>query len=208
MTESYARQRILETSVSLFAKKGYAAVGVREIAAQAGVNLAMISYYFGGKIGLLKALMEEFFEGYSRCLSHGHDETIAPEERVRRIIASIVTFVREHTELALVTYNELPFDVPEIAELKAERVSSMMARLHNLIIEFGLDPADNIQKSMIGPLLAGMILNSFRVQPVLTRAFDVEIDDEYFERFIDTVSTIYIHGITGLAQRSRKEEHE
>jgi AcrR family transcriptional regulator len=204
MTDRDAKMRILDAAVSLFARKGFAAVGVRELAAQANVNLAMISYYFDGKIGVLKALMERFFEGYSGCLAHVDDETVAPEERVRRIIASIVNFVRENTDLALVTYNELPFDVPEIAELKAERVSTMMARLQNLIIEIGLDPADNVQKSMIGPLLAGMILSSFRVQPVLTRAFHVTMDDEYYERLIDTVSTIYLHGISGLAKQTRR----
>lgn len=202
MTEGDAKGRILEAAVSLFAKRGYAAVGVREIASEAGVNLAMISYYFDGKIGVLKALMEQFFDGHRRCFTHVDDETATPEERVRRLIGNIVNFVRGNMELALVTYNELPFDLPEIAEMKAERVSLMMARLQNLITEFGLDPADNVQKSMIGPLLAGMILNSFRVQPVLTRAFDVEIDDEYYERFIDTVGTIYIRGITGLADQS------
>jgi AcrR family transcriptional regulator len=205
MTDRDTKMRILEAAIPLFAQKGYAAVGVRELAAQANVNLAMISYYFDGKVGVLKALMERFFEGYSRCLAHVDDDTITPEERVRRIISGIVNFVRENTDLALVTYNELPFDVPEIAELKAERVSSVMARLQNLIFEFGLDPADNVQKSMIGPFLPGMILNSFRVQPVLTRAFDVTMNDEYYERFIDTVTTIYLRGISGLADQSGRE---
>ena len=40
------RQKILEAAISLFAKKGYTGVGVREIAKIAKVNISMISYYY------------------------------------------------------------------------------------------------------------------------------------------------------------------
>ena len=47
---------IIETAEGLFSKKGYEATTVRDIAEQAGVNIAMISYYFGSKEKLLEAL--------------------------------------------------------------------------------------------------------------------------------------------------------
>lgn len=40
---------MLDAAEALFSEKSFAAVGVREIADRAGVNLAMISYYFGSK---------------------------------------------------------------------------------------------------------------------------------------------------------------
>jgi AcrR family transcriptional regulator len=48
--------QIIETAEQLFAKKGYEATTVRDIAGQADVNIAMISYYFGSKEKLLEAL--------------------------------------------------------------------------------------------------------------------------------------------------------
>jgi len=48
--------QIIETAEGLFSKKGYEATTVRDIAEQAGVNIAMISYYFGSKEKLLEAL--------------------------------------------------------------------------------------------------------------------------------------------------------
>src|SRR5436305_14901601 len=48
--------QIIETAEQLFSKKGYEATTVRDIAEQAGVNIAMISYYFGSKEKLLEAL--------------------------------------------------------------------------------------------------------------------------------------------------------
>ncbi len=50
--------QIMEAAEELFAKKGFNGTPVREIAEKAGVNLAMISYYFGSKDKLLEALFE------------------------------------------------------------------------------------------------------------------------------------------------------
>ena len=68
-TNKEPKQRIMDAAISLFAQKGYAGVGVREIASKADVNIAMISYYFEGKLGILKAIIEEFFSHYSEILS-------------------------------------------------------------------------------------------------------------------------------------------
>jgi len=58
---SKAQIKILKVAEELFAKKGYEAVSVREIAKLADVNVSMVSYYFGGKEGLYKAIIESHF---------------------------------------------------------------------------------------------------------------------------------------------------
>ena len=42
MSEQNTKQRILDIAIVLFAQKGYSAVGVREIAKEANVNVSMI----------------------------------------------------------------------------------------------------------------------------------------------------------------------
>jgi TetR/AcrR family transcriptional regulator, regulator of cefoperazone and chloramphenicol sensitivity len=49
------RQKILLTALELFATQGFERTTVRQIAKNAGVNIAAISYYFGDKAGLYKA---------------------------------------------------------------------------------------------------------------------------------------------------------
>lgn len=44
-----ASTKIINSAAYLFSRKGFAGAGVREIAARAGVNISMISYYYGGK---------------------------------------------------------------------------------------------------------------------------------------------------------------
>ncbi|GAB3958544.1 hypothetical protein GCM10029978_003680 [Actinoallomurus acanthiterrae] len=50
------RERILDAAVAEFGAKGYAGARTAGIAARAGVNQQLISYYFGGKQGLLEEL--------------------------------------------------------------------------------------------------------------------------------------------------------
>ena len=54
-----ARARLLTTALRLFAEHGFARTSTREIAQAAGVNIAAISYYFGDKAGLYRAVYTE-----------------------------------------------------------------------------------------------------------------------------------------------------
>lgn len=53
------REHILQTALSLFAARGYDAVGVQEIAESSGVTKPTMYHYFGSKQGLLSAMLEE-----------------------------------------------------------------------------------------------------------------------------------------------------
>lgn len=48
--------QLMEAAERLFAERGFAGTSVRDIAEAAGVNLAMISYYFGSKEKLMEAM--------------------------------------------------------------------------------------------------------------------------------------------------------
>lgn len=52
------REIIIITAIKLFGEKGFEGTSVREIAAGAHVNLAMINYYFGSKEKLFESVVE------------------------------------------------------------------------------------------------------------------------------------------------------
>lgn len=66
------RQRLLNCALPLFAAKGYGNTSIREIADAAHTNVASISYHFGDKAGLYRAV---FFEPLGR-----------PEDDIARFI--------------------------------------------------------------------------------------------------------------------------
>jgi AcrR family transcriptional regulator len=56
---SATKARILEAAFQRLARKGYAATSLREIAKDAGVNLALINYHFKSKVEVAIAVFEE-----------------------------------------------------------------------------------------------------------------------------------------------------
>jgi len=63
MEPSDCRTSLITAATPLFASKGLNGVSVRELARAGGANVAMISYYFGGKAGLYEAVLREVFSG-------------------------------------------------------------------------------------------------------------------------------------------------
>jgi AcrR family transcriptional regulator len=59
MSHTDKQLQILQAAEKLFAEKGFDGTSVRDIATEADVNLAMISYYFKSKENLMQAIFEE-----------------------------------------------------------------------------------------------------------------------------------------------------
>lgn len=81
------RSQIINAAEELFAEKGFDGTSVRDIAHAAGVNLAMISYYFGSKEKLFEALVDSR-SGYTAGVLEelANDESLEPLEKMYRLI--------------------------------------------------------------------------------------------------------------------------
>jgi AcrR family transcriptional regulator len=79
------RQLLLEAARRRFAEDGYSATTVRDIADEAGVNVALISRYFTSKEGLFEACLQAAGDDLRRTTGS------VPLERVAEVIAQQVT---------------------------------------------------------------------------------------------------------------------
>jgi len=197
--------RILETAISLFSKRGYDAVGVREIAEKANVNISMISYYYNGKIGILVALFEEFHNQYHQTIVNAIDEDKSPELCIQAIIYNMIDFVRTHTDLVMVVFNALPLDIPEINELKTEKINRLIQTIGELAHRLGIDPNDRVLISIVGPSLFSSILTHFRLRSIQKEVFHFDFNDDYYERYKAIISNLFLYGVTGIAGRQNQK---
>lgn len=79
--------KIIETAETLFAEHGFAGTSVRDIADTAGVNVAMISYYFGSKEKLMEALFTYRAEGTTQTLEAMlNNKKLNPLDKVNMMI--------------------------------------------------------------------------------------------------------------------------
>jgi len=87
MEYSEKKVQIMEAAEQLFAEKGFDGTPVRDIADKAGVNLAMISYYFGSKEKLLEALFNYRAEtGITKMESMLQDKSQTSLQKVNALI--------------------------------------------------------------------------------------------------------------------------
>jgi AcrR family transcriptional regulator len=81
------REHILIVAEDLFGNKGFDGTSVRDIANGAGVNLAMISYYFGSKEKLLESLIEFRAESsYGVLEDLNLDQSLSPWDKINRLV--------------------------------------------------------------------------------------------------------------------------
>lgn len=106
------RQRLLEAGIKAFARFAPEEVGIRRLAAAAGVNSAALSYYFGGKEGYYRAVLRYLAESVGRSIREAADSAVealsahpGPENARRllcRLLRTVVTIVltNAHAEAA------------------------------------------------------------------------------------------------------------
>jgi|UPI000492A78A TetR/AcrR family transcriptional regulator len=116
-TGANARERILATAAALFASRGHADVSIRDITREAGVNNAMISYYFGGKEGLYREIIQEQIRTVRTALHGLGEKTLLPEECLRRYVNGLVGLHRRTPTLAGLMHHELLHPSPVFEEV-------------------------------------------------------------------------------------------
>jgi AcrR family transcriptional regulator len=131
------RQALLDAALAEFAAKGLAGARVNEIAARAGVNKQLISYYFDGKRGLYEALGERWLEREREFA----DPALPLGELVARYVRETVE-QREMTRLFLRQGIE-DDDEPEADEVAGEQpeVADLRRRQQEGELDPRLDPA-------------------------------------------------------------------
>ncbi|HTH13299.1 MAG TPA: TetR/AcrR family transcriptional regulator [Spirochaetia bacterium] len=105
-----SRTKILRAAEAEFAQKGYDGARVDAIAARAGVNKALLYYYFKNKAALLETLLAEYLAG----LQDAKDQVPVPtsSEGMRdygaQVLQAFVQFTRQRLDLIrLVLLEEL-----------------------------------------------------------------------------------------------------
>lgn len=113
------KKKIINASVELFNTQGYNGTSVRMIANRAEVNVALISYHFGGKKGLLEALMTNFYEGYLSIMEEvlQSQHHASPQDCLFEMMVSSLIYQQENNHLARFVHREITLDTMLVREL-------------------------------------------------------------------------------------------
>ena len=81
------KDHILDVAEKVFSDKGFDGASTRLISSEAGVNMAMLNYYFGSKEGLFLAIFDRKITWFQSILQNiGNDDSISSWDKVERYI--------------------------------------------------------------------------------------------------------------------------
>lgn len=105
--------RILRVALRLFAERGFAATGIRDITRAAKVNVSVVYHHFPSKEAILAALIDSGLRRYDRVVEAALQLGELPEERLFALAAVHVMVHVHDSELGMVMDRELRVLQPE-----------------------------------------------------------------------------------------------
>ncbi len=137
------REVILSTAMKLFSQKGFEGASVREIAADAAVNPAMISYYFGSKENLFQKLVEHkisYLQGVFQELEH--NTSLSHLEKINVIVDNYIERMFYGPQFHQLLQRELSLE--KRPELKEEITRILLRNFYSIqaIIQSGINSGE------------------------------------------------------------------
>ena len=186
-------QRILRAARKVFVRRGTAGARMQEIAAEAGVNQALLHYYFRSKDRLAEAVFREVAGHLVPAVLRMLGAESSLEEKVEGFVHLYIDAVRQSPFLPGYILSELHHHPERLLAMKGAAGGAEPAQMiHALLDRLGAQLAERSAQGTIRPIapeqfvvsLMGLVVMPFVARPALEIAFG--LDQPAFERFLDT----------------------
>lgn len=137
MVYSEKQTHIIDAAEKLFAEQGFDGTSVRDIAQVAGVNIAMISYYFGSKEKLMEAVFEKrTVDAKLRVENLIQNKELSPIQKVNILIDDYVDKIMEQQQFHKIMLREQMLEKDNIIagfihELKKRNLEMIKKLIHD-----------------------------------------------------------------------------
>lgn len=167
--------QILEVAELLFAEKGFDGTSIRNIAKEAKINIAMVSYYFGSKERLLESLIFYRTSDLKNQLENLLHEDLEPIEKINKLIELYINRINSNRGIYRILHFEFTAkkrdqNLLAFSELKKGNLKSLEA-----IIQEGQSKGV-FRKDVIIPLITPTILGTF---------FHFHMNKPFFENLLN-----------------------
>lgn len=112
--EGLTQQKIFRAATEVFEEKGFAAARMQEIADRAGINKALLHYYFRSKDQLFRAVFQVLLKKMFEKIFSIFREDISFKEKIRRFYDQHIDFLMKNPDLPIFLLNEMSRN-PELA---------------------------------------------------------------------------------------------
>jgi AcrR family transcriptional regulator len=196
-----SRKKILDAARIVFTERGKDGARVDNIAKLAGVNKAMIYYYFSSKDQLYFQVLKNTFLQIVTQVENALDLQGSPNERLTKMVNAYHKFLQTNRDLPKMIPREIADGAPVLKQVIAELIAS-----DHKGIQFRFkDTLDQAQKENnfrdVHPWhtlvnLLGMIIFPYIAAPLLETIMGSEINAAFWQERPQAVLDLFFHGIT------------
>jgi len=193
-----SRSILFDATAALLSERSTIEVSLSEIAQRSGLNSALIKYYFGGKEGLLLALLERVAERAMADLANLVGLDISAEQKLRIHIGGIInTYYRSPYVNRLINYMIVQGDKASSQRVAAIFVEPMIAA-YRAIVDQG------VAEGAFRPLDPGMLYYSVvgACEHIFYAGYSLpttlgmsELTEELRQQYVRHVCDLVFHGV-------------
>jgi AcrR family transcriptional regulator len=175
-TDYSTEEKIKAAARKLFTQQGFSATKTRDIANEAGINLALLNYYFRSKEKLFEIIMLEnighFFQGVAIILN---DEKSEFYEKIELLVDFYITRLMENPDVPLFVLNEARNN-PEKLPLQLNLMETCFMK--QFMDEIKAGRAKKINPGHLMMNILGLTIFPFAARPMVQKVRSIS-DKEY-----------------------------
>ena len=188
--DSSTEEKIKKAAQIVFHKKGFAAARTRDIAEEAGINLALLNYYFRSKEKLFNIVMIETFRSFFESVSmiiNNPDTTF--EKKIEQFASGYIDLLFTEPDIPIFIISEIrnnPKELLQKIDIKSTVFNSVFAKqFHEAVKEERIKNQNFLQFMMN---FIGLIVFPFVAKPLLKALSD--LTEDQFNQIIEERKTL------------------
>jgi AcrR family transcriptional regulator len=162
-------EKIKSAARTVFHKKGFAAARTRDIAEEAGINLALLNYYFRSKEKLFNIVMHDAFHLFFTSISVVfNEENTTLEEKIERFASDYIDLLLQEPDIPLFIMSEIrnnPAGLLQKFDLNTAIFNTVFIEQYNDAIRMGKIKDQHFIHFMLN--FIGLMVFPFIAKPLL-----------------------------------------
>lgn len=188
-------EKILQAATQLFALYGYDSVSIKQITELAGVNSALISYYYRGKKNLYLSVLSSQMEVFKGLIEAINAQKITPLEKLMSYVNALAKFQSENPNHVQLIYREILSPQPMFEDFVKTKLYCLHIFMKDLVAEAVKvgELKTNIAPTHVAFTLEGIILFYFLMHREIRELGDFQPGEE--EQYLDEALTSYLKSL-------------
>ncbi len=193
-----AREALLKAAEAVITEQGIERLTIRAVADRAGVGAALVNYYFGNKIGLKEAIVEDTANRVRQSLLPVLEESEDYFEKLENLIVHLIRGIAGTPYTARLVVELVLTGDDAMAEKLAATIAAPSLAIISALLQEGVKEKliREVELTLFLPSLMGSVVYPFVMARFINKLLALDLTkEEDVERYARHTAKIYLAGL-------------